>query len=79
VITHDQAIERLVRVRERLRLPQVASAFVASLTSAPGRYRTGLASFATAAHLEPHPLRPYATVPKPRIARCSECGALARE
>jgi hypothetical protein len=79
IVTHDEVIARLVRAREAVTLRRAANGFVASLTSAPRRYRTGLVSFALAAHLQPHPLRPYDTRPKPKVATCLECGLRARQ
>lgn len=49
MLTHDEAVARVIRARARVTLGQVAGGFVASLTSAPPRYRTGLVSFALAA------------------------------
>lgn len=67
---HDAAISRLLRAKKNVTLRTVADAFVASLTSAPPRYRTGLVSYALAAHLEAHQSKPYG----PKNRACRECG-----
>ena len=53
VIGHDEAVERVLAVRSRIGANDVASAFLASLTSQRLDLRSSLGSFAVARHRHP--------------------------
>src|SRR5262249_29184065 len=55
-LTHDDIVKRLLAVRERISLREVADSFVASLSTRRLDLRSALGSFAVASHFPDHRL-----------------------
>src|SRR5215470_1366970 len=74
-LTHDDIVERLLAVRERISLREVADAFVASLSTRRLDLRSALGSFAVASHFPDHRLaiETSTRVPSGRL-HCHICG-----
>ena len=74
-LTHDDAVRRLLSVRKQISLKQVSDAFVASLSTRRLDLRSGLGSFAYAAHFPDHELAssPSYGAPSGNIF-CEICG-----
>lgn len=69
-VSHDEAIERLIKARAKIAVTSAAKAFVYSLPRKQMELRTGLSPMAYAKHF---PLHPYEPMPNGR-ASCRVCG-----
>lgn len=75
MLTHDEIVARLLAVRNRVSLEQVAGAFVASLSTRRLELRSALGSFSYAAHFPDHRLveQTASRAPSGRLG-CRLCG-----
>ena len=75
LVTHDDIVARLVSIRARIGLEQVAAAFLASLSTRRLELRSALGSFSCAAQFPIHGLdeRTARRVPSGRL-HCGICG-----
>jgi hypothetical protein len=75
-LTHDQIVQRLLRIRVRVSLQEVSEAFVASLSTRRLELRSALGSFAYAANFPDHQIAssPSRIAPTGNIY-CKICGA----
>jgi hypothetical protein len=69
-LSHADVVERLIAARERVTVPEVANAFLASLSTRRGDLRSALGSYAAAMHVPQHPFQPSSS---PYL--CSICNA----
>lgn len=72
-VAHDDLADRIHRARQRLSLPAVRDAFLASLTTRRLDLRSALGSYAVALH---YPAHAYAGPNADGDFRCHTCGAL---
>ncbi|TPN13655.1 hypothetical protein FKO01_41055 [Mesorhizobium sp. B2-3-3] len=74
-MSHDDIVGRLLAVRNRIGIKQVADAFLASLSTRRLELRSALGSFSFAAHFPDHPLVEGSRGPMPSgPLRCRLCG-----
>ena len=74
-VTHDDIVARLLTIRRRVTLEQVADAFLASLSTRRLELRSALGSFSFGAHFPDHRLVEHARgrMPSGRL-QCRLCG-----
>lgn len=74
-LTHDELVERLLSVRRRISLNEVADAFGASLSTRRLDLRSALGSFAFATHFPEHQLAEQTSTRVPSgLLHCRICG-----
>jgi len=69
-MTHDESVDWLMQLRNRLSQEFVVQLFLASLSTRNLEWRSGLAAYAVSLHFPPHTVKAF-----PEEYNCSICGA----